>query len=438
MEEAFRGQLRQLPAIVFAAIVMSFDQMAISPLRFMAVYVGPYLPTELAHHLLPTLEDIVAYAQHYPEAFWLMNADSITLMGFIGVLAVQGVSIVLIVMWAAKSPRTAPWSPSLQGVMWVSTFYASAGAFIAPCALLDFSSSAYRAAVMNPFILWGWVWVILYVMTVLIAYGLVKLTKWAEAMKMALVVTLLRHSAWIALSVGTALLTMCFGVDVKKSFEIWRNVWRMRSEVPWNTLGTKDIVNPTTSRAQCLFLADDYHGVLSCVRTPNWWHRVLESNYMLLFLDHLMYFGTSHVFHFCGSAFMAQVANANFLAWFKKMNWVDKVALALPPGVAAAFNVSMTFAMNLWDSSEVIELVSYVNTVVANALYYVFCIKVCSSVNSLKKLTVPSDTSIGVCVFAGVLVLGLTMTVYQKIRQCVKYKNALNVSSIKRSRQRSQ
>jgi len=367
------------------------------------------------HHLVPTIESIVAYAQEYPEGFVLMNANPFAMLAFVVVIAIQLVSIVLIVQWVAKSNRTSPWSPSWEGLMWVCTMHAVIGAFVTPCLALDFSSSVHRAEVTNPFILWGCVWVVLYVMLVLMACGLVKLTKWAELKRMTFFVSVLKYGALIAVSVGTALLTMCFGVDYQKFFQIWRDVQRMRSLIPWLTLGTQDILHEKTLIAQCLFLAKDYGEVLDCGRIPSMWQRVMDTNFVLFAIDQGIYFlvsqacfacVVSQACFACGSVLVPRLMDPQYWEVIKN---TFSVRLNLPHVLATQWvHVCTLFlqgASIICPPSQIEWLFSNAITLIGDSFLYLAVINIADKVKRHQGLKMPSKTSIGVCAFAAFLVL---------------------------------
>ena len=420
--ERLRQQMGSVPALLVAAFILCLDPGTISPLRWTVSGWGHFLPTVVPPHLLDTIPEVVKYAQNRPEMFMFMNANPFALLGFVTLIAIQVVSIVLMMQKVAKSPRTPCWGESWEGLMWVCTMYAFAGAVIAPCMLLDFSSSAYHGKGMNPFILWGWVWLVLYVMLVLMACGLVKLLSWAESNKMKFFVSVLKHGTWIAISVGTALLTMCCGVDFQKFFQIWGDVRQMRSLIPWPTLGSKDLLRDDILRAQCLFLAEGYSKVLECVRLPNLWQRVMDTHLMLFAIDQVLYFLIGHCLY-GGSILATKLTGPQLRTAFQTILQLgDNVPMI------RQYMVFVSTASNI--CPQITGLITEVASWIADSFFYLVAMNMATKLRQQQGPKMPSGTSIGVCLFAGLLVLGLTVVVYRKVKEFKVLRNRVKTLTI--------
>jgi hypothetical protein len=403
-------QAKKLPAFVVTAFILCLDPSTTSPSRWVLTYLGPVLPTKVPHNRLRRIDEVVAYAIRFPEGFVLMNANLFAMLGFAVVITAQVASIVLIAQKVAKSPRASCWGESWEGLMWVCTMYAVAGAVIAPCMLLDFCSSAYHGKGMNSFILWGCVWLVLYVMLVLMACGLVKLLSWAKSKNMKIFVSVLNKGGWIAFSAGTALLTMCIGVNIPEFWQLWRDVQRMRNEIPWSGLGPKDMLHENLRIAQCLFLnAETYSKVLGCGTLPNLWQRVMDTHLMLFAIDQVLYFLIGHCF-FCGSILATKVTGPQLRTAFETISRLGGNVPMIPQCmvfVSAASNIC----------PQITGLITEVGTWIADSCFYLVVMNMTAKLRQQQDPKMPSGTSVGVCLFAGLLVLGLTVVVYRKVKE---------------------
>jgi hypothetical protein len=403
-------QINRFPALLITFAMVFLDPAFISPSRLLGKTVVPFLPTEVPPRDRDRIADVLGYALNYPEGFLFMNANLFTMLGFAVVITAQVVSIVLIAQKAAKNPRTPPWGESWEGCMWVCTMYAIAGAVIAPCTL-DISSFAYRAGFTNPFILWGCVWLVLYVMLVLMACGLVKLNSWAKAQNVRSFVILMKWGGWVAGSVGTALLTMCIGVNIPKFLQLWRDVQRMQSDIAWSDLKFTSMLDEKLLIAQCLFRdADRYSKVLACGKLPNLWQRVMDTHPTLFVTDQVLYLVIGHsVFH--GSTFATKHAT---------QLTVPQLKLAFN-AISRLGNVPMISQFMLFVGGAIkicppiTGLITQVSTWIADSCFYLVIMNMAAKLRQQQAPKMPSGTSIGVCVFAGLLVLGLTVVVYRKV-----------------------
>jgi hypothetical protein len=405
-------QINMFPPLLITFFMVFLDPAFISPSLWLGKTVGPFLHTEVPPRDLVTIENIVKYARDYPEAFVFMNANLFTILGFAVVITAQVVSIVLIAQKAAKNPRTPPWGESWEGCMWVCTMYAIAGAVIAPCTL-DIYSFEHRAGFTNPFILWGCVWLVLYVMLVLMACGLVKLNSWAKAQNIRSFVILMKWGGWVAGSVGTALLTMCIGVNIPKFLQLWRDVQRMQSDIPWSDLKFTSMLDDKLVIAQCLFRdADRYSKVLACGKLPNLWQRVMDTHPTLFVTDQVLYLVIGHsVFH--GTTFATKLASHLTVRQLQvASNAISRLGGSVPMIGQCLIFVGGTLCKICPPTT---GLITQVSTWIADSCFYLVIMNMAAKLRQQQAPKMPSGTSIGVCVFAGLLVLGLTVVVYRKV-----------------------